>query len=96
LARVELAAAAVEDLERLIFTHSLPTDTKARVQHTLLPLESFPLLGAALGGRWEGLRFVLGPWRWMVIVHTYLEDEDRVVVVTVQDGRSSTAPTASR
>jgi hypothetical protein len=32
----------------------------------------------------------------MVIVYTYLEDEDRVVVVTIQDGRSSAAPTASR
>jgi len=27
----------------------------------------------------------------MVIVYAYLEDEDRVVVVTVQDGRSFTA-----
>jgi ParE toxin of type II toxin-antitoxin system, parDE len=96
VARIELAAAAVEDLERLILTHSLPADTKARVQRTLLPLESFPLLGAALGGRWQNLRFVLGPWRWMVIVYAYLDDEDRVVVVTIQDGRSSTAPTASR
>ena len=39
---------------------------------------------------------MLGPWRWMVIVYTYLEDDDRVVVVTIQDGRSSTGPTAGR
>jgi plasmid stabilization system protein ParE len=96
VARVELAAAAVEDLERLILTHSLPANTKARVQRTLRPLERFPLLGAELGRRWEGLRFVLGPWRWMVVVYAYLEDENRVVVVTIQDGRSSTAPTGSR
>jgi plasmid stabilization system protein ParE len=96
VARVELGAAAVEDLDRLILTHSLPANTKARVQRTLRPLERFPLLGAELGGRWENLRFVLGPWRWMVIVYAYLEDEDRVVVVTIQDGRSSAAPTASR
>jgi plasmid stabilization system protein ParE len=96
VARVELAAAAAEDLDRLILTHSLPANTKARVQRTLRPLERFPLLGAELGGRWENFRFVLGPWRWMVVVYAYLEDEDRVVVVTVQDGRSSTAPTASR
>ncbi|HEX3268383.1 MAG TPA: type II toxin-antitoxin system RelE/ParE family toxin [Gaiellaceae bacterium] len=96
MARVELAAAAVEDLERLILTHSLPANTKARVQRTLRPLERFPLLGAELGRRWEGLRFVLGPWRWMVVVYAYLEDENRVVVVTIQDGRSSTAPTGSR
>lgn len=95
MARVELAAAAAEDLDRLIVTHSLPANTKARVQRTLRPLERFPLLGAELGGRWENFRFVLGPWRWMVVVYAYLEDEDRVVVVTIQDGRSSTAPTAS-
>lgn len=87
---------AVEDLERLIFTHSLPADTKARVRRSIESLEQFPLLGAALGGRWEGFRFVLGPWRWMVIVYVFLEEEDRVVVVTIQDGRSATSPAASR
>jgi hypothetical protein len=94
VARVELAAAAAEDLDRLILTHSLPANTKARVQRTLRPVEHFPLLGAELGGRWENFRFVLGPWRWMVVVYAYLEDEDRVVVVTIQDGRSSAGPTA--
>jgi plasmid stabilization system protein ParE len=96
VARVELSAAAVEDLERLIYTHSLPPDTKERVRHRLRPLARFPLLGPALSGRWSGFRFVLGPWRWLVIVYVYLEDEDRVVVVTIQDGRSARAPTSSR
>jgi hypothetical protein len=89
--RIELAAAAVEDLERLIFTHSLPSNTRERLARSLRPLERFPLLGAALEGRWEGFRFVLGPWRWMVIIYVYFDDEDRVAVVTIQDGRSSTA-----
>jgi hypothetical protein len=31
----------------------------------------------------------------MVIVYAHLEEEDRVVVVTIQDGRSSRAATAS-
>ena len=96
MARVELAAAAAEDLDRLILTHSLPAHTRARVRRALKPLERFPLLGAELTGRWQDFRFVLGPWRWMVIVYAYLEDEDRVVVVTIQDGRASNAPTASR
>lgn len=39
MARVELAQAAVEDLERLIHTHSLPPDTKERVKRSLRPLE---------------------------------------------------------
>ena len=91
MARVKLAAAAAEDLDRLIVTHTLPADTKERVQRTLRPLERFPLLGPQLEGRWAPLRFVLGPWRWMVIVYAYLEDEDLVVIVTIQDGRSSSA-----
>ena len=96
MARVELAASAVEDLRTLIQTHSLPADTTARVVRSLRPLECFPLLGPELGGRWKGFRFMLGPWRWMVLVYVALESEDRAVVVTIQDARSSTAVTASR
>jgi plasmid stabilization system protein ParE len=96
MARVELAQAAVEDLERLIFTHSLPADTRERVKRSLRPVEDFPYIGAPLAGRWQGFRFLLGPWRWMLIVYEYLEDEETVVIVTIQDGRSSTAATAAR
>jgi hypothetical protein len=96
VARVELAAAAVEDLDRLIRTHSLPPDTRARVARSLRGLERFPLMGPALSGRWEGFRFVLGPWRWLLLVYVFIEPEDRVVVVTIQDARSSTAATAAR
>jgi plasmid stabilization system protein ParE len=92
VARIEVAAAAAEDLERLIFTHSLPRDTPKRVARSLRPLEKFPLIGGALGDRWEGFRFVLGPWRWMVIVYIYFEDDDRIVVVTIQDGRFAGVP----
>jgi hypothetical protein len=93
VAHVELAEAAVEDLERLIRTHSLPSDTKERVKRSLRSLETFPLIGAALAGKWEGFRFVLGPWRWMVVVYDYFEHEERVVVATIQDGRASRSPT---
>lgn len=96
MARVELSAAAAEDLERLIRTHSLPADTKERVKRSLQPLRRFPLLGAALEGRWSSFRFVLGPWRWLVIVYVYLEADERGVVVTIQDGHSAQAPSASR
>ena len=94
MARVELTAAAVEDLDRLIRTHSLPADTKRRVKRSLRPLRRFPRLGPELRGRWRELRFVLGPWRWMLIVYVFIEDDDRVVVVTIQDARSSSAATA--
>jgi hypothetical protein len=96
VARVELATAAVADLDALIVTHSLPADTRARVARSLRPLERFRLMGPALSGRWEDFRFLLGPWRWLVLVYVFIEPEDRVVVVTVQDGRSSSAAGASR
>lgn len=96
MASVELAASAVEDLDALIRTRSLPPDTRARVALSLRPLERFPLIGPELGGRWAGFRFVLGPWRWLLLVYVYLDAEDRVVVVTVQDARSVTAAARSR
>jgi plasmid stabilization system protein ParE len=92
LARVELSEAAVDDLETLIRTHSLPPDTRDRVRRSIRPLEQFPRMGAPLHGRWEPLRFLLGPWRWMIIVYAVLDDQDRVVVVTIQDGRSGRSP----
>jgi hypothetical protein len=66
---------------------SLPTDTRQRVRRSLGPLSRLPLLGPELEGRWEGMRFLLGPWRWMLLVYEYRPDEDRVVV-TIQDARS--------
>ena len=63
-------------------------ETRQRLKHTLLPLQRFPLFGVLLEGRWSGYRFVLGPWRWMIVAYAYIE-ADRVVIVTVQDGRSS-------
>jgi hypothetical protein len=96
VARVELALAAVDDLDTLIRTHSLPADTRARVARSLRALQQYPLMGPALSGRWEGFRFLLGPWRWMLLVYVLMEAEDRVVVVTIQDARSSMAVTVSR
>lgn len=93
MAAVELANTAVEDLNRLIVTHSLPTDTRQRVRATLAPLVEFPRLGPELPNRWTGMRFVLGPWRWMILVYIHDESSDRVVVVSIHDARSSRSPT---
>jgi hypothetical protein len=60
------------------------------------PLSRFPLLGAPLSGRWASFRFVLGPWRWMVVVYEYDEAADQVAIVTVQDGRTVRAATTDR
>jgi hypothetical protein len=93
---VELTAAAVADLDKLIHTHSFPIDTKQRVKRALAPLRRFPRLGPELTGRWRDFRFLLGPWRWMLIVYVFIENDDRVVVVTIQDACSSKAATAER
>lgn len=94
--RVEIAAAAAADLRRLVRTHSLPGDTTRRVKKSLEPLQRFPLLGPELTGRWAGFRFILGPWRWMLIVYACVDEEDRVIVVTIQDARSSASATNQR
>lgn len=89
MVRVEVSEPAAEDLDRLIRTHSLPANTIERVQRSLRPLERFPAMGAELSGRWSGYRFLLGPWRWMILIYVFIEEEERAVVVTIQDGRSS-------
>jgi hypothetical protein len=87
---------AVRNLERLIETHVLPESTRPRFVRSIEPLGRFPLLGAPLSGRWAPFRFVLGPWRWMIVVYEYDESADRVAIVTVQDGRSVGAATTDR
>lgn len=94
--QVELTLSAAADLDELIRTHSLPHDTHARVAHSLKPLEKFPNIGPELGGRWEPMRFLLGPWRWLILVYIHLEGENRVVVITVHAARSSSAATGQR
>jgi hypothetical protein len=86
----------VRSLDRLIETHSLPAHTRGRVKSSLRPLQRFPRLGAAIGVRDDEIRFLLGPWRWMIIVYAYFDGDDRVVIVSVEDGRTSTATTAER
>jgi hypothetical protein len=46
--------------------------------------------------RWRNYRFVLNSWRWMLIVYAYDDEADVVAVVTIQDGRASTAASSSR
>jgi hypothetical protein len=94
VARVVVVPAAAEDLARLILTHSLPADTNERVKRSLRPLADFPLLGAQLDGRWKEFRFILGPWRWMLILYAFDEDHDVVSVVGIHDGRAFQAPTS--
>jgi plasmid stabilization system protein ParE len=93
VARVELSLRAVELLDRMIVTHSLPADTRARAQRSLRKLERFPSIGRQLDERWGSQRFIVGPWRWLLIVYVHEESADRVLVVAIQDARASSAVT---
>jgi hypothetical protein len=95
VARLLVSPRARGNLERLIQTQSLPTTTTDLFKASIQPLATFPLLGQALSGRWSGFRYLLGPWRWMIIVYEYLEDQDVVGIVAVQDARSEHSPTGA-
>lgn len=94
MARVLVAPAARDDLEDLITFHRLPHDTRARVKARLKLLVDAPQQGAPLEGRWDGFRFVLGPWPWLLIIYGYDEAANTVNVVTIQDARRAHAATA--
>jgi hypothetical protein len=85
---------ARRNFDVLIKTLSLPSSTRDRVKASLEPLRRFPLLGGALDGRWAGYCFVLGPWRWMIVVYRYDEALDQVAIVTIRDARSARSPRA--
>ncbi len=94
MAQVIVTPRARRDVEEAISALSLPDDAWARVARSLRTLETFPLAGAELGGRWAPSRFVLGPWPWMVLLYSYEESSDKVYVVAMHDGRSATSATA--
>lgn len=97
MARIVVTPEAVAALDRLILTYSLPADTRARFRRSVELLETFPLLGRALeGGGYDHLRFLLGPWRWLVVVYEHDETRGVIGIVTVQDAGSSTAATNFR
>jgi plasmid stabilization system protein ParE len=96
MASVLIAPRARRNLERLIETHSLPSSTVGRFRSSIEPLAAFPEIGSPLGGRWTGYRFILGPWRWMLIIYQYDREGDVVGIVTVQDARSSSAATGAQ
>jgi plasmid stabilization system protein ParE len=96
VATVVVSPRAIRNLERLIETHAWPGSTRIRFALSIEPLGRFPKLGAPLSGHWAPFRFILGPWRWMIVVYEYDEAADRVAIVTIQDGRSARAATSDR
>ena len=87
---------ARRNLASLIETRSLPASAPERIRRALDPLHDFPRLGATLEGRWAGMRVILGPWRWMILVYRYDEAIDKVAVVTIQDSRAARSAATSR
>lgn len=92
MASVIVTPTAQRNLTTLIESHSLPASTRGRFQLSLGPLRQFPMIGVQLSGRWAKFRFILGPWRWMIVIYLYYEDADEVRIISVQDGRSARSP----
>jgi plasmid stabilization system protein ParE len=95
VARVIVTPRARRDVDEAISALNLPSEAWARIARSLRVLETFPLAGPVLVGRWASARFVLGPWSWMILLYRYDESSDRVYVVAMHDGRSATSPTAA-
>ena len=93
VATLVIAPAAAGDLDLLL---KLPANARVRVRTRLSQLADFPESGGELTGRWQGFRYILGPWRWMLIVFGYDKDADQVNVVTIQDSRAAQSATSHR
>jgi hypothetical protein len=88
---VQLTATAVGHLDELIVTHSLPSDTRARLRRSLAILTDSPSVGSRLPEPHDDLRFLLGPWRWLLVVYRYDRATDTVLVLALEDVRSNAA-----
>jgi len=95
VAQVIVSPRARRDVDDAISRLGLPVDTWSRVVRSLRVLETFPLSGPELRGRWKPTRFVLGPWSWMVLLYSYDEASNRVFVVSMHDARSAASPRSS-
>lgn len=96
MAQIIITPRAERDVDEAVAALSLPADTWRRVARSLRVLETFPLAGAELRGRWVPTRFVLGPWSWMVLLYRYEESSDRIFIVAMHDARSASSATSSR
>lgn len=94
MAQVIITPRAQADVDEMITTLNLPADTWSRIDHSLRVVKTFPLSGRALDGSWSDLRFVLGPWNWMLLLYFHEATTDQIYVVAVHDGRSATSATA--
>ena len=96
--RLEWSERALSGLEQLVLSHHLPSDTRDRIEESARPLERFPRFGPEIGKLPDGskLRFLIGPWPWLVIVYLFIESDDRVGVVSIEDGRAASSTVSRR
>jgi len=92
VAQVIVSPRAKRDVDEAISKLSLPADTWNRIVRSLRVLETFPLSGPELGRRWATIRFVLGPWSWMLLLYSYDEASDKIFIVAMHDARSAASP----
>ena len=93
MATVVVAQRARSDLADLVTTRGLPTDTRARVLASIDPLATFPQIEKLLTGRWQGVRMILGPWPWMLLLSTYDQAMNTVTIVAIHDARTASSAT---
>ena len=93
MAQLEWSERALSDLHELVLIHHLPSDMRDRIETSAKPLERFPRFGPEVGKLPDGaeLRFLIGPWPWLMIIYLYIESEDRIGVVSIEDGRAATS-----
>jgi plasmid stabilization system protein ParE len=96
VAQIIVTPRALRDVDEAISALNLPDNAWIRIGRSLQGLETFPLAGPELAGRWAPARFVIGPWSWMILLYRYEESPDRAYVVAMHDGRSAASATAVR
>jgi plasmid stabilization system protein ParE len=96
LTQIVITPQARRDVDDAVSALDLPSDTWIRIARSLRVLETFPLAGSELSGRWAPTRFVLGPWSWMILLYRYEDSADRAYVVAMHDGRSAASATMAR
>jgi len=92
MAKIIVTPQAQRDIEAAAIALELPSDSWARIARSLRALKTFPLAGPKLEGHWAPLRFVIGPWSWMILLYRYERASDEVFVVAVLDARSAGSP----
>lgn len=95
--KIHVAESAAEHLAHLIAVLLLPEDTRARVRTRIETLAEFPDIGVPLpNAAHPDLRFIVGPWRWMLIVYQVDRALDVITVIAIEDARMSATVISTR